>query len=126
VAIEVNIGMNRAGVEPGAPTVALAREIARRPALRFAGVFGWESHATTIADRAEKERLVREAVAALVASARACDAAWNAGRHRDLRRHRHVSVLHRAAGRHRSPGGRRDLQRHALPHALPPSISRRR
>jgi D-serine deaminase-like pyridoxal phosphate-dependent protein len=73
-AIEVNIGMNRAGVEPGAPTVALAREIAHRPGLRFAGVLGWESHATTIADRDEKQRSVRDAVAALVASARACEA----------------------------------------------------
>src|SRR5438046_6804711 len=31
VAIEVNIGMNRAGGEPGAPPVAFAREIASRP-----------------------------------------------------------------------------------------------
>lgn len=72
VAIEVNIGMNRAGVEPGAPTVALAREIARREGVRFVGVLGWESHATTVADPGEKARLVREAVAQLVASARAC------------------------------------------------------
>ena len=70
VAIEVDIGMNRAGVEPGAPVVALAREIASRPGLRFVGVAGWESQATTIADPAEKERTVRDAVAALTASAR--------------------------------------------------------
>jgi D-serine deaminase-like pyridoxal phosphate-dependent protein len=75
VAIEVNIGMNRAGVEPGAPVVALAREIANRPGLRFVGVAGWESQATTIADAAEKERTVRDAVAALTASARDCRAA---------------------------------------------------
>jgi D-serine deaminase-like pyridoxal phosphate-dependent protein len=36
---------------------------------------GWESQATTIADPAEKERTVRDAVAALTASARACKAA---------------------------------------------------
>ena len=75
VAIEVNIGMNRAGVEPGAPVVAFAREIASRPGLRFVGVAGWESQATTIADPAEKQRTVRDAVAALTASARACAAA---------------------------------------------------
>lgn len=75
VAIEVNIGMNRAGVQPGPPVVALAREIASRPGLRFVGVTGWESHATTIADPADKERTVRDAVAALTASARACVAA---------------------------------------------------
>src|SRR6266404_4389535 len=69
VAIEVNIGMNRAGVEPGLPVVALAREIASRPGLRFVGVAGWESHATTIADPAEKERTVRHAVSLLTSSA---------------------------------------------------------
>jgi D-serine deaminase-like pyridoxal phosphate-dependent protein len=72
VAIEVNIGMNRAGVEPGAPAVALAHEIASRPGLRFVGVAGWEAHATTIADAAEKERTVRHAVSLLTASATAC------------------------------------------------------
>jgi D-serine deaminase-like pyridoxal phosphate-dependent protein len=72
VLIEVDIGMNRAGVAPGAPVVALACEIERRPGLRFVGVEGWESQATTMADPAEKERTVREAIAALDASARAC------------------------------------------------------
>jgi D-serine deaminase-like pyridoxal phosphate-dependent protein len=75
VAIEVNIGMNRAGVEPGPPVVAFAREIASRPGLRFVGVEGWEAHATTIADAADKERTIRDAVSALTASAQACTAA---------------------------------------------------
>ncbi len=78
VAIEVNIGMNRAGVEPGAPVVTLAREIANRPGLRLVGLTGWESQATTIADPAEKERVVRDAVAMLVAGARACREAGHA------------------------------------------------
>src|SRR5437868_4712149 len=72
VAIEVNIGMNRAGVEPGPPVVAFAQAIAKRSGLHFVGVVGWESQATTIADPTEKERTVRTAVAALTASARAC------------------------------------------------------
>jgi D-serine deaminase-like pyridoxal phosphate-dependent protein len=75
VAIEVNIGMNRAGIEPGPPVVALAQAIAERPRLRFVGVVGWESQATTIAEPTEKERTVMSAVAALAASARACSAA---------------------------------------------------
>jgi D-serine deaminase-like pyridoxal phosphate-dependent protein len=74
VAIEVNIGMNRAGVPPGDAVIELAREIARRRGLRFVGVVGWESQATTIADPGEKERAVREAIAALTASARGCAA----------------------------------------------------
>jgi len=75
VAIEVNIGMNRAGVEPGLPVVAFVQEIANRPGLQFVGVVGWESQATTMADPTEKERTVRDAVATLTASARACTAA---------------------------------------------------
>ncbi|SRR5579883_544312 len=71
-AIEVNTGMNRAGVEPGAPVLALAAEIAKRPGLRLVGLFGWESHAVTLADPAEKERTVKEAVGKLTATARAC------------------------------------------------------
>jgi len=71
VLIEVDIGMNRAGVAAGADVVSLAREIARLPGLRFAGVEGWESHATTM-ENAEKVPAVRTAIASLVSSARAC------------------------------------------------------
>ena len=72
VVVEVNLGMNRAGVEPGAPVAALAAAIAREGGLVFAGVMGWESHAVTIADAAEKERVVAAAVGLLTASAEAC------------------------------------------------------
>jgi len=41
VAIEVNIGMNRAGIEPGPSVAAFAQEIANRPGLRLVGVVGW-------------------------------------------------------------------------------------
>lgn len=75
VVIEVNIGMNRAGVEPGPPVVALAQAISGCRGLTFVGLAAWESQATTIADPVEKERTVRDAVAALTASARACTAA---------------------------------------------------
>jgi D-serine deaminase-like pyridoxal phosphate-dependent protein len=70
--VEVNIGMNRAGVAPGPPVVALADAIAQHRGLRFAGVMGWESHAVAIADPGEKERVVAEAIARLVASAEDC------------------------------------------------------
>ena len=43
VVIEVDIGMHRAGVQPGPAAVALAHAIAARPVLRFAGVMGWEA-----------------------------------------------------------------------------------
>src|SRR6185312_7460628 len=75
VVIEVNIGMNRAGVEPGAPVLALAGIIARYPSLKLAGVMGWEAQTTTIADPAEKERAVADAIALLTESAAQCRAA---------------------------------------------------
>jgi D-serine deaminase-like pyridoxal phosphate-dependent protein len=78
VAIEVNIGMDRAGAEPGEPVVALARAISRQPGLRFAGLMGWESPAAKVADPAAKERAVRAAVAKLTASADACRRAGHA------------------------------------------------
>jgi D-serine deaminase-like pyridoxal phosphate-dependent protein len=75
VVIEVDIGGNRAGVRPGAVVAALAQQIAEHPGLRFAGVMGWESHATAIQDQAEKERAVAAAVGLLTQSAEACRSA---------------------------------------------------
>jgi D-serine deaminase-like pyridoxal phosphate-dependent protein len=72
VTIEVNTGMNRAGVEPGGAVVAFANAIAKHSGVRLVGLFGWESHAVTIAEPAEKERVVVDAIARLTASARAC------------------------------------------------------
>ncbi len=78
VVIEVNVGMNRAGVEPGAPVVALAETLTRHRGLKFSGLMAWESHAVTIADPAEKERVVADAIGRLTASAAACRAAGHA------------------------------------------------
>jgi D-serine deaminase-like pyridoxal phosphate-dependent protein len=72
VVIEVNIGMNRAGVEPGEPVLALAAEIAQHPNLRLVGVMGWEAHATAITDTAQKEKAVAAAIGLLTASADQC------------------------------------------------------
>ena len=72
VVIEVNIGMDRAGLEPGEPVVTLARAIAARTGLRFMGIMGWESHAVTIADPAEKRGIVADAISRLTRSAEAC------------------------------------------------------
>jgi D-serine deaminase-like pyridoxal phosphate-dependent protein len=75
VVIEVDIGMHRAGVEPGAATVSLAQTINACAGLRFAGVFGWEGQAVKIADPAEKQRAIEQAVGLLTATADQCRAA---------------------------------------------------
>jgi D-serine deaminase-like pyridoxal phosphate-dependent protein len=75
VVVEVNTGMNRAGVEPGEPTLALSCYVADKPGLCYAGVMGWEGHTVKIADQAEKRLAVQRAVGALTATAAECRAA---------------------------------------------------
>lgn len=75
VVVEVDIGLRRAGVAPGAPVVDLARIVAAEPALELAGVMGWEGHAAGIADMGEKRLAVAAAIGLLTASATACRAA---------------------------------------------------
>jgi D-serine deaminase-like pyridoxal phosphate-dependent protein len=65
VVVEVDVGMNRAGVAPGEPVLRLARGIAGRRGLRFLGLMTWESHALRTADEAAKREAVREAIAHL-------------------------------------------------------------
>ncbi len=54
VLVEVDVGMNRCGVEPGEPVLALARVIREQPGLRFAGLQGYDGHLQLLADRDEK------------------------------------------------------------------------
>jgi D-serine deaminase-like pyridoxal phosphate-dependent protein len=55
VLVEVDVGMNRCGVEPGEPAVALARAILAQPGLRFAGLQGYDGHLQLLADRDDKK-----------------------------------------------------------------------
>ena len=70
--VEVNVGMNRAGVEPGEPAVRLASLVHRCEGLQLAGVMAWEAHTLGIADPDEKRRAIHRAVGLLVDSARRC------------------------------------------------------
>ena len=75
VLIEVNTGMNRCGLEPGAPVVEFARQIAALPGIDLAGLMGWEGHVAALKDAEEKQRRCREAVGLLLRSADMCRAA---------------------------------------------------
>lgn len=66
--VEVNVGMNRAGVEPGEPALALAREISRLPGIELSGLMAWEGHLLLIEDPAEKESRIRAALSQLIAT----------------------------------------------------------
>lgn len=60
--VEIDCGMNRAGVPPGENAVRLAERIAALKHVRFGGVMTWEGHTLGIADPAEREAAVRAAL----------------------------------------------------------------
>ncbi|HVB97619.1 MAG TPA: DSD1 family PLP-dependent enzyme [Chloroflexota bacterium] len=75
VLVELNVGMNRAGVEPGEAVVHLSEYAAGLPGLRYSGVMAWEGHATSIKDLDEKRKVIVRDVGRLVESAERCRAA---------------------------------------------------
>ncbi|HUE75779.1 MAG TPA: alanine racemase, partial [Chloroflexota bacterium] len=72
VVIEVDLGMNRAGTEPGAPTVELAQRVSRCKGLHFAGLMGWEGHTIYTKEPDEKAARVAQAVGLLTSTADTC------------------------------------------------------
>ena len=66
ILIEVNIGMDRCGVEPGAPTLKLAEQVGQSPSLIFEGLMGYEGHTVAKPDRSERDAAAREAMQRLV------------------------------------------------------------
>ena len=66
ILVEVNIGMDRCGVEPGQPTLELARQICQSPNLKFEGLMGYEGHTVAKPDRTERENATREAMQRLI------------------------------------------------------------
>lgn len=72
VLVELNTGMNRAGVLPGEPTLVLARLAHATPGVRFKGLMAWEGHTVKIADVEEKRRAVEASVGQLQQSVARC------------------------------------------------------
>src|SRR5262249_35725161 len=75
VLVEVNIGMNRCGVEPREPALELARSVHSSPGLRFIGLQGYDGHLQLLADAAERRAKSVEAIHRLVATRRMIEAA---------------------------------------------------
>lgn len=71
--IEVDIGLQRAGVSPGDEVVRLAETIARLPGVQFAGIMGYEGHLLTVADPAEKRERIAAAMDVLAAQRQALE-----------------------------------------------------
>lgn len=62
VVVEVDIGMNRVGVAPGQPALAVARCVAETPGLALRGVMGYEGHVLAVEPQAEKIRVCHQAL----------------------------------------------------------------
>jgi D-serine deaminase-like pyridoxal phosphate-dependent protein len=60
--VEVDVGMQRCGVQPGQPALDLAKHVARKPGLNFLGILGYEGHCVLIDDFEQKKKLCLEAL----------------------------------------------------------------
>jgi D-serine deaminase-like pyridoxal phosphate-dependent protein len=69
VVIEVDAGMGRCGVRPGAPAVALAKAVAGASSLRFVGLHAYEGHVVQDADR-ERRKTATEKMLAITMETR--------------------------------------------------------
>lgn len=72
VVIEVDIGLQRAGVASGLAALALARTLVSDPHLHFCGVMAWEGQTTRVLGSAAKEAAIRASVTLLTDTARHC------------------------------------------------------
>ncbi|MEZ4500858.1 MAG: alanine racemase [Thermomicrobiales bacterium] len=62
VVIEINTGMDRAGVEPRQTALDLARRIAGRKGVRFAGIMTWEGHCWKLPLGPDRDAQIRKAM----------------------------------------------------------------
>ena len=86
VFIEIDVGQRRCGVQPGAPALALAQQIALHPLLRFAGLQAYHGAAQHFRTAAERRAAIKrvthevgETVALLEAQGFAVDLVTGAG-----------------------------------------------
>ncbi|NLF67788.1 MAG: DSD1 family PLP-dependent enzyme [Candidatus Anammoximicrobium sp.] len=73
--IEVDIGMGRCGVQPGAPAAELAQRVAGLPGVRFAGLQAFEGHLVNVLDRADRTARAKAAMQQAIDTRRMLEAA---------------------------------------------------
>lgn len=66
VLVEINVGMNRCGVDSPNDALALARRISAKDGLEFRGLMGYEGHTVFIEDESERRREVESAMGRLL------------------------------------------------------------
>lgn len=72
IVVEVNTGMNRAGVMPGQPAVEFSRRVHETPGLRYLGLMAWEGHTLVHEDANQKRQEIEKAVGLLAETAALC------------------------------------------------------
>ena len=75
VLVEINVGANRCGVEPGEPVLGLARLIAQSPGLRFAGVHAYHGAAQHLRTPQQRREAIAQAVTKVQATLRLLESA---------------------------------------------------
>src|ERR1051326_1323230 len=70
VLVEVDIGLNRCGVQSGDPALQLARLVSNSPGLEFKGLQGYEGHIVDLRDENERTEKTRAAVSPLIETRR--------------------------------------------------------
>ncbi len=80
VLVDIDCGLNRTGVQPGAPVLELATKVTKTAGLTLRGVMGWEGHVLAHQDAEVKRRevdkamgLVRESVALCAEHGLSCE-----------------------------------------------------
>ncbi|MBI3988627.1 MAG: DSD1 family PLP-dependent enzyme [candidate division NC10 bacterium] len=66
VLVEVNVGMNRCGVEPAEPALHLAKEVLAAKGLKFRGLMGYEGHLVFKEKFAEREAACQRDIGRLI------------------------------------------------------------
>ena len=66
VVIEIDVGLGRAGVQPGVEALSLAKEASRLPGVHFSGVLGYEGFTMFEVDRDKRREKAHTAMEALV------------------------------------------------------------
>jgi len=66
VLVELNIGMDRAGIEPYQNALQFVQQLLALPGIVFKGYMGWEGHIVGIADPYEKDQAGHEAMRKLI------------------------------------------------------------
>ena len=69
--VDLDVGLHRTGVQPGAAALELARYVSQSRCLRMVGVQGYEGHLQHVHSRDERKRACLEAMAILTTTAEA-------------------------------------------------------